>query len=118
MLAFRQAASRKDISKDQIYEKLAPLPSIVADSLLSRFTEVARGSASCVVYHTFILPSALMLPQLPIHVYDEDEPSHTYLRPMSEARQIRHQLRDASARPQHEASRVSQAHTRSSPSLL
>ncbi|KAH6904495.1 Rpa49 subunit specific to nuclear RNA polymerase I [Coprinopsis sp. MPI-PUGE-AT-0042] len=46
MLAFRQAASRKDISKDQIYEKLAPLPSIVADSLLSRFTEVARGSAS------------------------------------------------------------------------
>ncbi|EAU87662.1 Rpa49 subunit specific to nuclear RNA polymerase I [Coprinopsis cinerea okayama7 len=46
MLAFRQATSRKEINKDQIYEKLAPLPSIVADSLLSRFTEVARGSTS------------------------------------------------------------------------
>ena len=46
MLAFRQAASRKDISKDQIQEKLSPLPSIIADSLLSRFAEIARGSNS------------------------------------------------------------------------
>ncbi|TFK24889.1 Rpa49 subunit specific to nuclear RNA polymerase I [Coprinopsis marcescibilis] len=46
MLAFRQASSRKEISKDQIQEKLSSLPSIVADSLLSRFTEVPRGSTT------------------------------------------------------------------------
>ena len=34
MLAFRQATFKKDIEKDRIYEKLAPLPTIVADSLL------------------------------------------------------------------------------------
>ncbi|KAJ2915099.1 hypothetical protein MD484_g5302, partial [Candolleomyces efflorescens] len=44
MLAFRQATFKKDIEKDRIYEKLAPLPTIVADSLLSRFTEVPRGT--------------------------------------------------------------------------
>jgi DNA-directed RNA polymerase I subunit RPA49 len=47
MLAFRQATFKKDIEKDRIYEKLAPLPTIVADSLLSRFTEVPRGTVLC-----------------------------------------------------------------------
>ncbi|TEB30416.1 Rpa49 subunit specific to nuclear RNA polymerase I [Coprinellus micaceus] len=46
MLAFRQAVQRKDVDKEKIYEKLQPLPSIVADGLLARFTEQARGSTT------------------------------------------------------------------------
>ncbi|KAJ2934752.1 hypothetical protein H1R20_g2332, partial [Candolleomyces eurysporus] len=45
MLAFRQATFKKDIEKDRIYERLAPLPTIVADSLLSRFTELENFAA-------------------------------------------------------------------------
>jgi hypothetical protein len=85
MLAFRQASNRKDISKEQIHDKLALMPSVVADSLLSRFTEVVRGSASCVIYSTFILTSELMLPQLPIHIYHENKPSYTCLRALPKA---------------------------------
>lgn len=44
MLAFRQAVSRKDTDKDTLGEKMIGVPSIVVDSLFSRFTEVPRGS--------------------------------------------------------------------------
>ncbi|KAF5326627.1 hypothetical protein D9611_000864 [Ephemerocybe angulata] len=46
MLAFRQVANKKDVDKERVYEKLQPLPTIIADSLLARFTEVPRGSTS------------------------------------------------------------------------
>lgn len=44
MLAFRQATNFKEVDKDKLYDKLSLLPTIVVDSLLSRFTEVPRGS--------------------------------------------------------------------------
>ncbi|KIK09570.1 hypothetical protein K443DRAFT_390225 [Laccaria amethystina LaAM-08-1] len=44
MLGFRQALLRKDFDKDYLYEKFSGVPSIVLDSLVSRFTEVSRGS--------------------------------------------------------------------------
>ncbi|KAF8901069.1 RNA polymerase I associated factor, A49-like protein [Gymnopilus junonius] len=47
MLAFRQAAQRKSLEKEKLYEKLgAAVPSTTVDSLISRFTELARGSSS------------------------------------------------------------------------
>ncbi|KJA17181.1 hypothetical protein HYPSUDRAFT_146886 [Hypholoma sublateritium FD-334 SS-4] len=46
MLAFRQACFGKTIEKEKLYERLSAVPSIVADGLLSRFTETARGSTS------------------------------------------------------------------------
>ncbi|KAF9468311.1 RNA polymerase I associated factor, A49-like protein [Collybia nuda] len=51
MLAFRQVMERnkKGIDKDKMIEKLSSVPGIVIDSLLSRFTEVARDSTSHVV---------------------------------------------------------------------
>ncbi|PPQ90265.1 hypothetical protein CVT25_013090 [Psilocybe cyanescens] len=49
MLAFRQATFQKTIDKEKLYERLSSVPGIVVDGLLSRFTEVARGSSS---YHS------------------------------------------------------------------
>ncbi|TFK37691.1 RNA polymerase I associated factor, A49-like protein [Crucibulum laeve] len=46
MLAFRQTVARKEVTKDQVYEKLASVPGIIVDSLLARFTETARDSTS------------------------------------------------------------------------
>ncbi|KAF4611652.1 hypothetical protein D9613_003821 [Agrocybe pediades] len=46
MLAFRQATFQKSLDKGKLYERLAAVPTLVVDSLLSRFTEVARGTSS------------------------------------------------------------------------
>ncbi|RDB23792.1 DNA-directed RNA polymerase I subunit rpa49 [Hypsizygus marmoreus] len=48
MLAFRQVLerNRKGIDKDQLSEKLPGVPPVVLDSLISRFTEAARGSSN------------------------------------------------------------------------
>jgi len=50
MLAFRSflQRKRKAIEKDEIHDAMLGVPSIVIDSLISRFTEVARGSTKCV----------------------------------------------------------------------
>jgi len=45
MLAFRQAFQTA-FEKDKLYERLGSVPTIVVDSLLSRFAEMARGSTS------------------------------------------------------------------------
>ena len=45
MLAFRQAMFQKALDKDKLYERLGSVPTVVADSLLSRFAEMARGSS-------------------------------------------------------------------------
>ncbi|KAF8966904.1 RNA polymerase I associated factor, A49-like protein [Flammula alnicola] len=46
MLAFRQASFSKTLEKEKLYERLGAVPSIVIDSLLSRFAETARGSST------------------------------------------------------------------------
>jgi DNA-directed RNA polymerase I subunit RPA49 len=51
MLGFRQALLRKDFDKDYLYEKFSGVPSIVLDSLVSRFTEVSRGSTKCIYFY-------------------------------------------------------------------
>lgn len=43
MMLFRSLASR-NLEREVLLEKLSAIPSIVAESLLSRFTETARGS--------------------------------------------------------------------------
>lgn len=50
MLAFRQTFQRT-LEKDKLYEKLWSVPSIVVDSLLSRFAEMARGSSRYFQYY-------------------------------------------------------------------
>lgn len=56
MLAFRQAVSRKDIDRDILSEKMTGVPTVVVDSLLSRFTETSRGSTkwSSILLLTYI----------------------------------------------------------------
>lgn len=46
MLKFRQAVERgqKGLEKEKVAENMPGVPSVVTDSLLARFTEVARGS--------------------------------------------------------------------------
>jgi DNA-directed RNA polymerase I subunit RPA49 len=46
MLAFRQILDRnkKGIDKEKITERMNSVPGVVVDSLLARFTEVARDS--------------------------------------------------------------------------
>ncbi|CAA7262088.1 unnamed protein product [Cyclocybe aegerita] len=46
MLSFRQATFLKGLDRDNLYERLAAVPTIVVDSLLSRFAETARASSS------------------------------------------------------------------------
>ncbi|KAG6902638.1 hypothetical protein C0995_013763 [Termitomyces sp. Mi166 len=45
MFAFRRATEfKKNISKDDLTEKLSAVPPIIVDGLISRFTETSRGS--------------------------------------------------------------------------
>ncbi|KAG6811740.1 hypothetical protein H0H92_006005 [Tricholoma furcatifolium] len=47
MLAFRRALDRqKSLSKDELHDKLSAVPGIVVDGLISRFTEISRGSTN------------------------------------------------------------------------
>ncbi|KAG5339886.1 hypothetical protein C0989_003104 [Termitomyces sp. Mn162] len=46
MFAFRRAVEfKKNISKDDLTEKLSAVPSIIVEGLISRFTETSRGSS-------------------------------------------------------------------------
>ncbi|KAF9451334.1 Rpa49 subunit specific to nuclear RNA polymerase I [Macrolepiota fuliginosa MF-IS2] len=64
LFTFRNAIERRDFSADQIRERLAALPGIVVDGLLSRFTEKARSSTShqaTSATKTFLLTNLLAL---------------------------------------------------------
>ncbi|KAF9480293.1 RNA polymerase I associated factor, A49-like protein [Pholiota conissans] len=58
MLAFRQACFGKTLEKDKLYERLSVVPTIVVDSLFSRFTETARGSSA---FHATSATKTLLL---------------------------------------------------------
>lgn len=42
MMAFREAGERKSLDKEKLSERI---PSIIVDSFMSRFAEMARGSS-------------------------------------------------------------------------
>lgn len=50
MLAFRRflQQNRKAVEKDKLHEAMPGVPSIVIDSLVSRFTEAVRDATKCV----------------------------------------------------------------------
>jgi DNA-directed RNA polymerase I subunit RPA49 len=52
MLAFRGYLQRnkKSFEKDKVHEAMPGVPSIVIDSLVTRFTEVVRDSTKCVTF--------------------------------------------------------------------
>ncbi|KAF8999769.1 Rpa49 subunit specific to nuclear RNA polymerase I [Cyathus striatus] len=46
MFAFREIIGRRQITKEDVHKNLSGVPSIVIDSLISRFTEMARDSSA------------------------------------------------------------------------
>ena len=87
MLAFRQATFQKVLEKDKLYDRLGSVPSIVVDSLLSRFAEMARGSTKYFYRCTdFII--YLLYVKISADVSDENKSSHPYIRVMSQVGQL------------------------------
>lgn len=46
LLTFRAVVGKHVPEREKLMEKMAPVPEIVVDALLSRFTENARGSTT------------------------------------------------------------------------
>ena len=82
MLAFRQAF-QTTFEKDELYERLGTVPTIVVDSLLSRFGEMARGSTRYFQCYADFKIIYLFCAKLSADIRDENKSSHSHIRLMS-----------------------------------
>ena len=49
LFAFRAAIGNSPPERPKLIERMSPIPEVIVDALLARFTESARGSSKCVL---------------------------------------------------------------------